>query len=243
MCDLLLKNGYPVDYIVFNDTTNEYDLMYEYIEKLKLYFRERYKKEVTTTSPIRNFKDSVLRTVKRSKTISRNGQYVGIPVADGEAMCHLRKTLKIDPTDKWIRKNIKGKYEKYIGYTVDEKSRAKNKSDNEIYPLIEYFNMKEIDCKRYLENQEMENGLYKQFARTGCKLCPYKSETDWWKIYHYFRKDFEEAKAIENELLKKQKEYCYFIGKEPLSIWEKRFKQGSLFDFSDEPLKDCFCKI
>ena len=28
---------------------------------------------------------------------------------------------------------------------------------------------------------------------------------------------------------------------------EKKFKtidnQGSLFDFSDEPLKDCFCKI
>lgn len=243
MCDLLLKNGYPVDYIIFNDTTNEYDEMYKYIEKLKQYFQQRYDKEITTTKPIRNFKDSILRKVNKSKTISRNGQYVGIPVANGEAICHLRKTLKIDPTDKWIRKNIKGSYKKYIGYTIDEKSRATNKNKNEIYPLIDFFNMSEIDCKQYLINQDMENSLYKYFLRTGCKLCPYKSETDWWKLYNYFKKDFDEAKQIEKELQKIQKEYCFFIGKEPLTVWEKRFKQGSLFDFSDEPLRDCFCKI
>lgn len=243
MCDLLLKNGYPVDYIIFNDTTNEFEEMYLYIEKLKDYFKKRYKKEIITTKPIRNFKDSILRKVTRSKTFSRNGQYVGIPVANGEAMCHLRKTLKIDPTEKWIRKNIKGNYKKYIGYTIDEKSRATNTKGNEIYPLIDFFNMSEVDCKQYLINQEMENYLYKHFTRTGCKHCPYKSEADWWKIYHYFRKDFNEAKEIEKELLLKQKEYCYFIGSEPLTIWENRFKQGSLFDFSDEPLRDCFCKI
>ena len=93
MCDLLLKNGYPVDYIIFNDTTNEYKLMYEYVEKLKTYFKERYKKEIIITTPIRNFKDSILRKVTRSKN-NRNGQYVGIPVANGEAICHLRKNFK-----------------------------------------------------------------------------------------------------------------------------------------------------
>ena len=74
----------------------------------------RYSKEITTTTPIRSFKESILRKVTRSKTKSRNGNYVGLPVANGEAMCHLRKTLKINPTDKWIRKNIKEDYKIYI---------------------------------------------------------------------------------------------------------------------------------
>lgn len=46
MCDLLLKNGYPVDYIVFKDTLMEFPFMYEYKEKVCAYFRERYGKEV-----------------------------------------------------------------------------------------------------------------------------------------------------------------------------------------------------
>ena len=64
----------------------------------------------------------------------------------------------------------------------------------------------------------MENPLYKHFTRTGCKLCPYKSQTDWWKIYHFFRDDWNEAKQIEEELIKNQKEYCYFIGE--INRWE-----------------------
>lgn len=247
MCDLLLKNRYPVDYIIFNDTTDEFDDMYNYIEKVKDYFLQRYNKEIIVTTPIRNFRDSVLRRVKNSRTPHRNGQYVGIPVpTNGQAMCHLRKTLKINPTEKWIRKNLKGhQYRIYIGYTTSptDKSRAKNTSGNEIYPLIEYFNMSEHDCKKYLQDQEMENGLYRLFLRTGCKKCPYKSERDWWTIYHYFNDDFEEAKDIESIIYAEQHEYCFFLGNKPLSQWEDDFKQGSLFDFSDEPLKDCFCKI
>jgi len=243
MCDLLLKNDYPVDYIIFNDTTNEFKEMYEYIEKLKIYFKSRYGKEITVTTPNVNFSNSILRKVKRSATLSRNGQAVGIPVPKGEAMCHLRKTLKINPTESWIRKNIKNQeYKIYIGFTTDEKGRANNSKGNEIYPLIDFFDMSEKDCKHYLSKQEMENPLYKHFIRTGCKLCPYKSETDWWKLYNYFPEDYKEAVEIEKSL-EKQKEYKYFLGMKPLAQWANNFKQGSLFDFSDEPLKDCFCKI
>jgi len=241
MCDLLLKNGYPVDYIVFNDTLQEHKLMYEYIEKLKQYFKDRYKKEIITTKPIRNFKDSILRKVTRSKTPERNGQYVGIPVANGKAMCHLRKTLKNNPTDKWIRKNIKNKHKIYIGFTTDEKERA-TKNDRNIYPLIDYFNMSDKDCKQYLIDQEMENPLYKFFDRSGCSICPYQSERDWWQIYTHFRDDFNLALEIE-EKLSKQKEYKYFLNNKPLKDAIMSFKQGTLLDFSNEPLKDCFCKI
>ena len=242
MCDLLLKNGYPVDYIVFNDTLDEFDLMYEYKIKVEKYFKDRYEKEVVTLLPNRNFNDSVMRTVKNSKNEERNGQSVGLPVANGEAMCHLRKTLKENPFDSWLRKTIKKqKYKKYIGFTNEESGRAK-KSDINLYPLIDYFNMSELDCKQYLINQEMENPLYKYFNRTGCAKCPYKSQQDWWNIYHNFKSVWNDALQIEDKL-KEQKEYKFFHGNKPLKEWEAHFKQGSLFDFSDEPLKDCFCKI
>ena len=39
MCDLLLKNGYQVDYIVFNNTLIEHKEMYQYINKLEKYFK------------------------------------------------------------------------------------------------------------------------------------------------------------------------------------------------------------
>jgi len=102
--------------------------------------------------------------------------------------------------------------------------------------------MSELDCKQYLINQEMENYLYRFFNRTGCAKCPYKSERDWWQIFHNFKSVFDDAKQLE-EKLSSQKEYKYFLGNKPLKQWEISFKQGSLFDFSDEPLKDCFCKI
>ncbi|WP_026803606.1 phosphoadenosine phosphosulfate reductase domain-containing protein [Aliarcobacter lanthieri] len=38
MTDLLLKNGYPVDYILFYDTFLEFPIMYKYLEKVKKYF-------------------------------------------------------------------------------------------------------------------------------------------------------------------------------------------------------------
>lgn len=46
MCDLLLKNGHQVDEIIFNDTLEEFEEMYIYLEKVKEYFLNRYKKQL-----------------------------------------------------------------------------------------------------------------------------------------------------------------------------------------------------
>lgn len=242
MCDLLLSNGYPVDYILFNDTTAEYPEMYAYIEKLKEYFMRKHKMEITITQPSKTFEQGLLSKVFRSKKEYRNGQYVGIPVASGEAMCHLRKTLKINPTDKWIRKNIgKEPYKIYIGYTMDEMNRAKP-NDTNIYPLIEYFKMSENDCRKYLADNEMENTLYRHFGRTGCALCPFKSETDWYNTYKYHRDIFYRGIEIE-EKLSKNRDYKFFHKHKPLKEHAKIFDISQEFDFGTEPLRDCFCKI
>jgi len=124
----------------------------------------------------------------------------------------------------------------------------KNNNQNVIFPLIEYFDMSELDCKRYLIDQEMENPLYRYFNRTGCKFCHYQSEQDWYNIWKYFNEDWQELKELEKRINKTNTLHkTIFSNFRTTNDMEKLFiqkdKQGSLFNFSDEPLKDCFCKI
>ena len=113
--------------------------------------------------------------------------------------------------------------------------------------------MTEEDCKAYLVNQEMENPLYKHFSRTGCAICPFQSDKSWFNIWKYYPDVWDYMKVVENrfyELERKGKKIInkyWFVNHKTCDDMEKLFKekdsQGSLFDFSDEPLKDCFCKI
>ena len=51
MVDLLLRNNYPLDYILFCDTLAEFGAMYEYLDKLDAYFKKAYGKSITRTKP------------------------------------------------------------------------------------------------------------------------------------------------------------------------------------------------
>lgn len=247
MCDLLLKNGYPVDYIVFNDTLDEFEEMYDYLDKLESYFKRKYNKKIIRTKPNWTYDRYIFGERTRGK---REGTIRGLPKAS-DSFCTWRKEAKMNPFDKWVNNNIDGDYRVYIGITTDEKNRANREDKNKLYPLIDIFQMSELDCKRYLENEDMENPLYKHFTRTGCKKCQYQSERDFFKIWKHFPDVWEEMKIYEKKVkdckdATKENSY-WFVNYQSCSDLERKFeladKQGSLFDFSDEPLKDCFCKI
>ena len=95
----------------------------------------------------------------------------------------------------------------------------------------------------------MENPLYKHFSRTGCSVCPAQSDRAWFEVWKHFPDTWEYMREIEKRLSKfdKVKSKTWFNDFRSCEDMEKKFKkadkQGSLFDFSDEPLKDCFCKI
>lgn len=251
MCDLLLKNGYPVDYIVFSDTLLEFPLMYEYLKKLKKYFKERYNKEIITTEPNKTFEDWCFGKIK-GEDAKLKGWVRGIPLKSS-GICYWRRESKIYAFERLIkRKGIK-KYKTYVGYTLDEKNRLNKEDNTKLFPLVDIFMMREEDCKAYLINQEMENPLYKFFSRTGCFMCPFQSDLTWYQIWRNFPKQWEWCKQIENKLQDMQDKgekilnKHWFVNHQSIADMEQKFKQkdmqGSLFDFSDEPLKDCFCKI
>lgn len=250
MCDLLLKNGYPVDYILFYDTLQEFPLMYEYMEKLKVYFKDRYNKDIIVLKPKTTFEDWCYGTINKKGTLY-DGYIRGIPIVWSEP-CYWRRESKIKPFEYFFKSNNIKSYKTYIGFTVDEKNRVM-KGDEFIYPLIDYFSFSENDCKKYLLDQEMENPLYRFFNRTGCGICPAQSKKAWFEVWKNFKDTWNYMKQIENELFRlenieghKVKNRFWFPNFKTISDYEKEFvkiNQGNLFDFSDEPLKDCFCKI
>ena len=143
-------------------------------------------------------------------------------------------------------------FTQYIGYTLNENRSVQNTDVFTFsYPLKEIFKMTEEDWKQYLINQEMENPLYRYFSRTGCAICPAQSEKAWYEVYKNFPETWEYMRFIENRLqwyVKSGYEVInpyWFKGEKTIAQMEAQFNRtaGSLFDFSDEPLKDCFCKI
>jgi 3'-phosphoadenosine 5'-phosphosulfate sulfotransferase (PAPS reductase)/FAD synthetase len=245
MCDLLLKNAYPVDYIVFNDTLDEFKDMYDYIDRVESYFKLRYKKEITRLKPKKSYNQYIFHVRKRGE---RKGKCAGLPNASNP-FCEWRRDAKIVPFERWSKKL--GEHKIYIGITTDEQNRTNRDDCKFIYPLIDIFKMSEADCKQYLIEQEMENPLYRHFNRTGCRKCQYQSDRDFFNIWKYYPEVWNEFKYYENEINKlnnvDEKNKYWFTNYRTCADMENKFieadKQGSLFDFSDEPLKDCFCKI
>lgn len=250
MVDLLLRNKYPVDLIVFNDTLAEHTEMYDYIKKINDYWEQRYGIGITTLAPNKTPEDLFFKKVKL-ETSEYIGQVKGI-VSPIMGFCEWRSEAKIRPLERYIKRHSIKNYKIYIGFTTDEASRANREDDNKLYPLIDNFRMSEQQCSEYLRDREMQNPLYRHFTRTGCAWCPAKSEQDKYMLWKHYPKVWEYMRDTEHKLkeLEKQGEkviYNNWHNGVSIEELEERFawadKQKTLFALDDEPLKDCFCKI
>ena len=253
MCDLLLKNNYPLDEIIFTDTFQEFTLMYEYAEKVKKYFKERYKKEITVLTPLDTFEQWCFGVIK-DKNAEGYKAIRGIPnPADTDSQCFHRRQTKVNPMEVYLKEKYPNEtITQYIGYTKGEDRSIKNTEKFKFeFPLKHDFKMTEDDCKKYLKEQEMQNPLYKFFSRTGCAMCPFQAERSMFQLFHNFKDTWEYMNWIEKRLNHYEKmgfrvmNKYWFTEHRTLSKMEHKFEQNkaTLFDFSDEPLKDCFCKI
>ena len=176
----------------------------------------------------------------------------GIP-NPADAQCYHRRQTKVIPLESYLKQKYPDKViVQYIGYTKGEnRSVANTEIFKYKFPLKHDFKMTEDDCKRYLKEQEMENTLYKYFSRTGCAMCPFQSERAMFQLYHHFKETWDYMKWIEQRLKYYHKKgfkvmnRFWFSEYRTMEQMEYKFKmeKATLFDFSDEPVKDCFCKI
>ena len=249
MVDLLLRNNYPLDYILFCDTLAEFGAMYEYLDKLDAYFKKAYGKSITRTKPKKSINEAVFSRVSKGE---HKGEIKGAFLPQ-MGYCDWRLYSKLHTEDDFIKSLGISKSDviTYLGITIDEKHRADLENENLVYPLITDFKMSERDCQNYLKERELENPLYRHFTRTGCAFCPAQSMRAKFNLWKYYPSEWQKIKELESEILaqeaKGEKIYNkYWFNKWSVDELETRFKAqddgcGSLFD--DEPLKDCFCKF
>lgn len=242
----LLELGEPVDYIVFSDTGLEYDEMYEYIDKLDVFFNRKYGKQIIRLHPSKEFEEWVF-----SKIVSgdKKGMIRGTPRVT--LPCYWRREAKEYPFIRWIKEKGITDYVKYVGYTSTETERATNMGlYNYKTPLIEW-GWTEADVQKYLKDNHMENKLYQHFLRTGCAVCPKQRIGDKYMVWKHYRKHWDYMVEIENRLKEERgkngekyspawhdKLYC----KDMEELFIRKDKQ-QIFEFDFEPVQDCFCKV
>jgi len=240
---MLLEKGEPLDYIVFCDTGLEHDLMYEYVDKLDAFFQRKYNMKITRLHPARDYETYIKEPRKKGDNV---GKTRGTPsVID---MCFWRVEAKREPVIRWIKKLGLENVIQYNGFVYGEQERVNNMPDNVKAPLYDW-KLKEIDVQRYLEDNEMENPLYKDFSRTGCACCGKNKLDDKFIVYEKYPDKWDFMKRIEKELNEDENRtgvyprwHIDLFIEDMEKMFKKRQKQ-STFEFPKEEVRDCFCKI
>jgi 3'-phosphoadenosine 5'-phosphosulfate sulfotransferase (PAPS reductase)/FAD synthetase len=237
-----LERGERIDYIYFSDTLHEFDLMYEYLEKVAEYITKTYGKQVIRLKPRSTFEDWVFGEMTRGE---HKGAIRGLPKITDP--CFWKRESKTTPADAFV-KSLGVPYiklTKLVGYTASEKDRVQKDPDLE-YPLIDW-GWCEGDVSAYLESIDMVNPLYEYFSRTGCDFCPYMSLRSYYIVWKFFKKTWAYMKNIEDPLQGLEKLGYKVVNSRwqrnhTLAELEARFESGN-DGYSDTPDRDCFCAV
>ena len=245
MLDKKIRNGDNITHIIFCDTLWEFDKLHEYRHRYNEYLKNRYGLEVITLTPKTTFEDWIF---GKMKTGDRIGYIRGLPMMT--IPCYWKREAKQKPAEEWVKEKYQNQEVTFhIGFAKDEDRSIKETEFFKYrYPLKE-FGMTETDCRVYLREHEMENELYRDFARLGCTICPYQSEASWKTIFDKYPKAWEWVKNIENKLQELEdsgEEIAnkhFFMDYMTTKDMEYKFKHTAdgMFDISEEPLKNCFC--
>lgn len=240
-----LELGEHIDYIIFNDTLQEFPLMYEYLQKVNKYIMEKYNKSIIFTKPLASFEDWVFSEATKGKI---KGHIRGIPKKTDN--CFWRRESKVYPAERFYKAigiDIKDhdSYTRLIGFTKSEEGRV-TKDPSMRYPLIEW-NWCEGDVDLYLESIDMVNPLYVFFSRTGCGMCPYMSLRGYYIVWKFFKKTWRYMKKIERSLFRMERQgikvnNCTWHDRYTLVELERDFKTGTK-TYDDTPAKECLCAI
>ena len=169
---------YPIDRILFADTTFEFPELYAYIETVQKYLDDNY--------PERGLKIEFVHSKKswdhwffgrvtsgKSKGIVRGPPLHAFP-------CYWAREAKLYP----LQRATKGCSVKYVGIALDEAKRVSKHAEAQRirYPLIEW-GWTEEDAFKYLDKLNMVNPLYVDFQRLGCFHCIKQPASSWYVLW------------------------------------------------------------
>lgn len=129
---MMLERGMKIDYILFCDTGMEFPQMYDHVNKVDSYIREKYGKGVTVLKSTTNFEYGLLHVLRQK------GKRAGTHGYGWSSMNNrwCTYTLKREPVSKFMKEHgfTKANTKMYIGIAADEPKRV----HDDIYPLFEW---------------------------------------------------------------------------------------------------------
>ena len=181
----MVEEGWQIDEIIFCDTGQEFEDMYEHIKKVE----KMINMPITILKADKTFEYYMFDHVK---TRGKNKGSKGYSWPDFR--------------NRWctqlLKKSVMSNYLKqhkdvveYHGIALDESHRAdKNQEKVCRYPLIEW-GMTEADCLEYCYSKGLDwNGLYRKLGRVSCWCCPLKNLKELKVIYKEYPQYWEKLK-------------------------------------------------
>ncbi len=222
----LIKEGYPLDYVVFFDTGMEFDAIYRNLEKIRSVI-EQYGAQLVILKPPTDFlTDMLLKPVN----VGTDKEHYGYEWCGG--VCRWRTHDKIKIINDFLK--TLPSYIQYIGIAADEPARLRDEN-NKLYPLAEW-GMAEKDALQYCRDngwdwKEGEYDLYDLLDRVSCWCCANKNLKELRNIYHYLPKYWGWLKGLQSRI-----DRPFHSGKTIFEL-EERFQtedsQISIFDIME----------
>ena len=180
---MLIEKQYPLDEVVFYDTSMEFQAIYNLRDMVKPML-ERHGIRYVELHPKESFEHKMFHHIrKRGKRQGEAGyQWCG-------GRCRWGTTDKLAAIDAYCKKN---NAIDYVGLAADETERLKKeRKPHKIFPLAEW-GMTEADCLAYCRNKGynwVEDGidLYTILKRVSCWCCRNKNLAELKNMYMHFR--------------------------------------------------------
>lgn len=188
---------YKPDFAVISDTGCEPKYVYDYLDWLIWYVKDKYDFDIIVVSAGNIMKDTLdYLDGKRSRVAQ-----LPLKLANGgltPRQCTF--DYKIAPLRKYLQKVRNGKRVRlWIGISLDEMERMKESNVKYIqhyYPLVE--SQTRIDA---IVNWFKVNGI-KEPGKSACLICPFHSDRYWQRFKKEFPKEFKTACEFDDKIRK-----------------------------------------
>lgn len=238
-------NGVIPDYIIFSDTGWEPKSIYQWIEKVNKYIKEKFDREIIFTNG-GNIREDMIQAVEHGDRFASLPFFV--KNKDGEMGMVRRQCTneyKIQPINKKVREllgyqprqRVKEIVHMWKGISTDEIQRVKpSRVGWQVaeHPLVDVVNVDRSTCIAYVEREGLGTP-----AKSSCIGCPFHDDGIWRDMKLYDPESFEDAVYIDRLIKKlpkfKGEAYLHRSGK-PLD--EVDFQEDQM-DFWDMFGNEC----
>jgi len=186
MVVFLVKNKFPLDYVIFSDTGDEMPETYEYVQYMTKYLK-RHKIDMKTVKPNSTLSEVCIRR----------------KVVPSQVWRWCTRDHKVKPIHKFY-KTLDSHIYQYMGIDYGEVRRMKPASEDwitNLYPLVD-FKIDRDACVSMIKQARLKIPV-----KSGCYLCPYNNMDRWTEIYEKHPELYQKAMGIEemNKHMPRQK--------------------------------------